>query len=64
MLWRQAPCTLVRQSALPAMPGQPRLRWLAARKELLPTRYVHAVFTLPRELAPMALEKNNVIFNL
>jgi hypothetical protein len=33
-----------------------RLRWLKAReREMLPTRYVHAVFTLPRELAPLAL---------
>src|SRR5712692_7476166 len=31
-----------------------RDRWLAARRqELLPTRYVHVVFTLPRELAPL-----------
>jgi len=33
-----------------------RDRWLAARRrDLLPTRYVHVVFTLPRELAPLAL---------
>jgi hypothetical protein len=30
----------------------------------LPTRYVHAVFTLPRELAPVALQNKKVIFNL
>jgi predicted Zn-ribbon and HTH transcriptional regulator len=37
----------------PRCQGNARLRWLAAREgELLPTRYVHAVFTLPRELAP------------
>jgi hypothetical protein len=30
--------------------------WLEARqRELLPTRYVHVVFTLPRELALLAL---------
>src|SRR3977135_4092656 len=30
-----------------------RDRWIAARqKELLPTRYVHVVFTLPAPLAP------------
>ena len=28
----------------------------ARERELLPTRYVHAVFTLPRELAPLALQ--------
>ena len=49
----------------PRCQGNARLRWLAAREgELLPTRYVHAVFTLPRELAPLALQKKKVIFNL
>jgi hypothetical protein len=42
-----------------------RLRWLQAREqELLPTRYVHIVFTLPRELAPLALQNKRVIYNL
>ncbi len=45
--------------------GNARLRWLAAREaELLPTRYVHAVFTLPRELAPIALQNKKIVFNL
>ena len=49
----------------PRCQGNARLRWLAAREgELLPTRYVHAVFTLPRELAPVALQNKKVIFNL
>jgi hypothetical protein len=49
----------------PKCQGNARLRWLAAReRELLPTRYVHAVFTLPRELAPVALQNKKVIFNL
>jgi hypothetical protein len=49
----------------PKCQGNARLRWLAAReRELLPTRYVHAVFTLPRELAPLALQNKKVIFNL
>jgi hypothetical protein len=30
----------------------------------LPTRYVHAVFTLPRELAPVTLQNKKLIFNL
>jgi hypothetical protein len=39
--------------------------WLAARRqELLPTRYVHVVFTLPRELAPLALQNKKVIYDL
>jgi len=42
-----------------------RDRWLAARRqELLPTRYVHVVFTLPRELAPLALQNKKVVYDL
>jgi hypothetical protein len=42
-----------------------RERWIAARqRELLPTRYVHVVFTLPRELAPLALQNKKVIYDL
>ncbi len=49
----------------PRCQGNARLRWLAAREgELLPTRYVHAVFTLPRELAPVALQNKKVVFDL
>ena len=49
----------------PKCQGNARLRWLQAREgELLPTRYVHAVFTVPRELAPLALQNKKVIFNL
>jgi hypothetical protein len=31
---------------------------------LLPSRYVHLVFTLPRELAPLALQNKRLIYNL
>jgi hypothetical protein len=49
----------------PRCQGNARLRWLQARKrELLPTRYVHVVFTLPRELAPLALQNKRVVYNL
>jgi hypothetical protein len=49
----------------PKCQGNARLRWLEARQgELLPTRYVHAVFTVPRELAPLTLQNKKVIFNL
>jgi hypothetical protein len=42
-----------------------RDRWLAARqKELLPTRYVHVVFTLPRPLAPLVLQNKKVLYDL
>jgi len=49
----------------PRCQGNARLRWLQAReRELLPTHYVHAVFTLPRELAPLALQNKKVIYDL
>jgi hypothetical protein len=42
-----------------------RERWIAARqRELLPTRYVHAVFTLPGELAPLALQNKKIVYDL
>jgi len=42
-----------------------RERWIAARqRELLPTRYVHVVFTLPRELAPLTLQNKKIIYDL
>ena len=42
-----------------------RERWIAARqRELLPTRYVHMVFTLPSQLAPLALQNKKVIYDL
>ncbi len=42
-----------------------RDRWIAARqKELLPTRYVHVVFTLPAQLAPLALQNKKLIYSL
>jgi hypothetical protein len=47
------------------MPGNARIRWLQRReRELLPTRYVHAVFTLPRELARLALQNKRLIYGL
>jgi hypothetical protein len=42
-----------------------RDRWIAARqKELLPTRYVHMVFTLPAQLAPLAFQNKKSIYSL
>src|SRR6266404_221356 len=42
-----------------------RDRWIAARqRELLPTRYVHVVFTLPSQFAPLALQNKKVIYDL
>jgi Putative transposase/Transposase zinc-binding domain len=42
-----------------------RERWIAARqRELLPTHYLHVVFTLPRHLAPLVLQNKKVIYDL
>jgi hypothetical protein len=42
-----------------------RERWIAARqKELLPTHYVHVVFTLPVQLAPLAQQNRKLIYGL
>ncbi|HMD10493.1 MAG TPA: IS91 family transposase [Candidatus Acidoferrum sp.] len=42
-----------------------RDRWLEARRqELLPTCYVHVVFTLPGELAPFALQNQKIVYDL
>src|SRR6202008_4718702 len=42
-----------------------RDRWIAARqRELLPTRYLHVVFTLPHRLAPLVLQNKKVLYAL
>jgi len=42
-----------------------RDRWIAARRrELLPTRYLHVVFTLPGRLAPLVLQNKKVLYGL
>jgi hypothetical protein len=49
----------------PKCQANARDRWLEARrKELLPTRYVHVVFTLPHELAPLALQNKKLLYHL
>lgn len=49
----------------PKCQANARDRWLEARRqELLPTRYVHVVFTLPRLLAPLALQNKKVVYDL
>ena len=49
----------------PKCQANARDRWLAAReKELLLTRYVHVVFTLPRQLSPLALQNKREIYAL
>ena len=42
-----------------------RDEWLAQRaKELLPVCYCHVVFTMPREIAPMALQNPRVLYKI
>jgi hypothetical protein len=42
-----------------------REQWIAARRhELLPTRYLHVVFTLPRYLAPLVLHNKKVLYDI
>jgi hypothetical protein len=49
----------------PKCQANARHRWIEARRqELLPTRYVHVVFTLPHRLAPLALQNKKVIYAL
>src|SRR5437763_8084583 len=49
----------------PKCQANARARWLQARRqELLPTRYVHVVFTLPHELAPLALQNKKILYHL
>jgi hypothetical protein len=49
----------------PKCQSQARDRWLAARRaELLSTPYAHVVFTLPHQLAPLALQNKQLIYGL
>jgi hypothetical protein len=49
----------------PRCQANARDRWIGARsRELLPIAYVHVVFTLPHELAPLALQNKRVISDL
>jgi Putative transposase/Transposase zinc-binding domain len=42
-----------------------RERWIQARRrELLPSPYVHVVFTLPSQLAALALQNKKIIYSL
>src|SRR6516162_3344282 len=49
----------------PKCQSNARDRWLEERRrELLPVRYVHVVFTLPGQLAPIALQNKREIYGL
>jgi uncharacterized paraquat-inducible protein A len=49
----------------PRCQANARDRWIEARsRDLLPTAYAHVVFTLPHELAPLALQNKRVVYDL
>jgi putative transposase/transposase-like zinc-binding protein len=49
----------------PKCHSRTRDQWLADRaEEILPVPYCHVVFTLPRELAPLALQNPQVIYRI
>ena len=49
----------------PKCQSNARDRWLdARRRELLPVPYAHVVFTLPGQLAPLALQNKSEIYGL
>jgi hypothetical protein len=49
----------------PKCQASARERWVEARrKELLPVRYVHVVFTVPRGLTPLALHNKKLFYHL
>ena len=49
----------------PKCQAEARDRWLEKRRcELLPTPYVHVVFTLPGELAPLVLRNKKTVYDL
>src|ERR1700676_4651072 len=49
----------------PKCQANARDRWLDARcRDLLPVPYVHVVFTLPHQLAPLALQNKPEIYSL
>src|SRR6476660_1606975 len=54
-----------RNRHFPRCQANARDRWIEARsRELLPTAYVHVVFTLPHELAPLALQNKRLLYDL
>jgi Putative transposase/Transposase zinc-binding domain len=49
----------------PRCQANARDRWIEARShDLLPVPYAHVVFTLPHELAPLALQNKRVVYDL
>lgn len=61
----QMPRSVMQASHLPGNGAGAAKTWLAARKaELLPVRYFHLVFTLPKQIADIAYQNKREIYNL
>ena len=59
------PYNSCRNRHCPKCQANARRRWVdARRRELLPTAYSHVVFTLPHELAPLALQNKKLVYSL
>src|SRR5437660_658481 len=58
-------CTSGRNRHCPRCQAAAATDWLAAREaDLLPVGYVHLVFTLPAEIAPIAYQNKSVVYDL
>src|SRR3954453_13001790 len=54
-----------RKRHCPRCQGNARDRWIEARSRyLLAVPYAHVVFTLPHELAPLAMQNKKVVYDL
>jgi Putative transposase/Transposase zinc-binding domain len=63
--YRQVSYNSCRNRHCPQCQGSQQAAWFAARSaELLPVPYFHLVFTLPHELAPLALVNPRVVYGL
>ncbi len=62
---RRLPCNRLPGNDCPKCQSGAAKAWLAAREaELLPVRYFHLVFTLPKPIADIAFQNKREIYNL
>ena len=63
--YKQVSYNSCRNRHCPKCQSLDRARWLAQRQaELLPVQYFHVVFTLPKQLADLALQNKKVIYSI
>jgi hypothetical protein len=54
-----------RNRSCPKCQGEARAKWLAEREaELIPVEYFHVVFTLPQQIASLALQNARRVYNI